>query len=60
MFSSWAFYINEILQPESNYQLEFGVARIEGGVTIVKSKRCLSLPPRAIRLHNHKIKPPVA
>lgn len=51
--------LNDVLWPAGSYELDFGDARIEGTVTVVKSNSKLSLPPRIIRLRNHTIKPPV-
>ena len=50
---------NEILWPTSIYRLDFGVAVIEGDMTVVKAKSRLSLPPRLIRLRSNKIKTPM-
>jgi hypothetical protein len=50
-------FFNDVLYPSSSYQLDFGVAQIEGTATVVKSKSKISLPPRIIRLRNHAIKP---
>lgn len=46
-------FFNDVLCPTGSYQLEFGVARIEGCITIVKSKSKISLPRRIIRLRNY-------
>jgi hypothetical protein len=52
-------FFNDILSPSCSYQLDFGVAQIEGMATVVKSKSKISLPPRIIRLRDHAIKPPI-
>ena len=51
--------LNTVLWPAGSYELDFGEARIEGTLTIIKSNSKLSLPPRIIRLRNHTIKPPI-
>jgi hypothetical protein len=54
-------FFNDILYPETPYQLDLGPVRIEGSMTVVKSngKGKASMPSRVIRLRNHKIEPPL-
>jgi hypothetical protein len=45
-------WFNSILAPQSKYELDLGLVRIEGSMTVVRSKHRASLPPRVIRLRH--------